>query len=491
MIPLLAICAPLLGALAIAVTGDRPRLRAMWTGLSAIVTFGLVASLLPQVLDGHEPAIRLGTLVPGIDLVLRADAAGMVLALSASALWILASSYTLGYILAAQEDHPTRFLAAFSICVAAAMGLAFAANLFTFLIFYELLTLATYPLVVHKQTAAAFAAGRRYLFTLLGGGTAVLLATVIVHHHAPGANFTAGGILTGATSDAVIAILVLLGVIGFGTKAAIMPLHGWLPRAMVAPTPVSALLHAVAVVKAGVFGFVRLFGYVIGPERMAHVGAGTIVAALAAVTIVVASVIALRQDQIKARLAYSTIAHLSFIVLGLSLASTAAWTGAMLHLANHAVLKITLFFAAGAIYVTVGVDKISEMDGIGRRMPFTMGAFGLAAIGLAGLPPMGGFVSKWFLGVGTIEAEQPVLAIIMIASSLLTAAYLFPILHRAFLRSSDQFSGPFTVRTDAAPSMLLPLCITAILGLALGLGDFSRIGSLSADVAQRVVEAAR
>jgi multicomponent Na+:H+ antiporter subunit D len=307
----------------------------------------------------------------------------------------------------------------------------------------------------------------------------------------PTATFTAGGVLgdaaTGPVSDTMVIALVVLAFFGFGTKAAVMPLHGWLPSAMVAPTPVSALLHAVAVVKAGVFGFVRMFGYVIGPERLADVGIGLVVAVLAGITIVTASVMAFRQDQLKRRLAYSTIAHLSYIVLGVSLLSASAWTGALLHLANHAVLKITLFFAAGAIYVTTGIDRVSQLDGIGRRMPVTMAAFGVAALGLAGLPPVGGFVSKWFLGSGTIEADQPVLAVIVIGSGLLTAGYLLPIVHRAFFRSSDAFAGPTTVRTDAVPTMLVPIVTTAAIGLALGLGDVFAIGELTNAVAQAVV----
>lgn len=493
MTPLLAVLAPLAGALAIAVSGDRPRLRVLWTALSSIATFGIVVSMYPQVLDGAEPSMRLGALAPGVDVVLRVDAAGMVFAASAAALWILASSYSIGYVHGADERHRTRFFATFAVCVSTTMGLAFAGNLFTFFLFYELLTLATYPLVVHKQTPAAFEAGKRYLLTLLGGGTALLLAVVIVSIEAPGAAFSPGGILgspaDGGASDTLVIGLVLLSLLGFGTKAAVMPLHGWLPRAMVAPTPVSALLHAVAVVKAGVFGFVRMFGYVIGPERLAAVGMGVVVASAAAVTIVTASVIAFRQDQLKRRLAYSTIAHLSYIVLGVSLLSPSAWNGAMLHLANHAVLKITLFFAAGAIYVTTGVDRVSQMDGIGRRMPLTMTAFGVAALGLAGLPPIGGFVSKWFLGSGTVEADQPVLAVVVIGSGLLTAGYLLPIVHRAFFRASDVFVGPTTIRSDAAPTMLVPILTTATIGVLLGLGDVFALGELTAEVARAVTGA--
>jgi multicomponent Na+:H+ antiporter subunit D len=493
MLILLALLFPLLGAVAVALSGDRKLARILITGVAGLATAATVISLMPQVLSGEEPTLRLGQLVPGMEILFRADSAAMVFALSAAVLWVLASVYSFGYVNGAHETHLTRFFSTFALCVAATMGLAFAANLFTFFVFYELLTLATYPLVVHKQTPAAFAAGRRYLMTLLGGGTAVLLAVAAVHHRVPGSTFTPGGVLTDSTSEGFVVLLALLAVIGFGTKAAIMPFQGWLPRAMVAPTPVSALLHAVAVVKAGVFGFVRMFGYVIGPDQLHNlrIDIALLVSTMAAITIVTASIIALRQEQLKRRLAYSTIAHLSFIVLGLSLATPSAWNGALLHLANHAVLKITLFFVAGAIYVTTGCDRVSQLDGIGRRMPLTMTAFAVAAIGLAGLPPMGGFFSKWFLATGTIEAGQPVLAVVVITSGLFTAAYLFPIAFRAFFRAPAEPSTPFSFRTEAAPSMLIPLCLTAMLGLLLGLGDVFHLGELTSEVARQVTQGGR
>lgn len=486
MIPLLAVLTPAVAAIAIAASGDRERLHALWTGLAALLTFGLVVSMFPRVLHGEAPTANLGRLAADLEVLLRVDAAGMLFAASASALWVLAASYSFGYVRGANEAHRTRFFAAFALCVAATVGLAFAGNLFTFFLFYELLTLATYPLVVHKQTPAALAAGRRYLLTLLGGGTALLLAVALVQVQAPGVGFQAGGALEGRMSDTAVIVLALLAVVGFGTKAAIMPMHGWLPAAMVAPTPVSALLHAVAVVKAGVFGFVRMFGYVIGPERLADVGIGVVVATAAAVTVVVASVIAFRQDNLKRRLAYSTIGHLSYIVLGVSLLSASAWSGALLHLANHAVLKITLFFCAGAIYVTAGIDRVSQMDGLGRRMPVTMAAFGVASLGLAGVPPVGGFVSKWFLGLGAIEAGQPVLAAVVIGSGLLTAGYLLPIVHRAFFRPLPEGASN---RGEASPLMAVPLAVTAAVGLALGFGDVLQLGELAALVSDAVTEA--
>lgn len=479
---LMAVLAPVLAGLGIALTGRAGAARMAWTAAGALSTFALVTSLFLSALGGDVPRMALGELVPGLEVMFRADAAGLIFAFSATALWVPASSFAFGYMAGAREVRQRRFFACFAICIGSTVGLAFAGNLFTFFVFYELLTLATYPLVVHTQSAEALRAGRRYLVTLLGGGSFLLLAVVLVQANAPGEEFQAGGYLDGTLSDAGIVALVVLAVLGFGTKAAIIPLHRWLPAAMVAPTPVSALLHAVAVVKAGIFGFVRMFGFVIGPGPLAEVGAGVVVAGLASATVVAASVIAFRQDSLKARLAYSTVAHLSYMVLGLALLSASAWNGALLHLVNHAVLKITLFFCAGAIYVHTGVTNVSQMDGIGRRMPVTMAAFAVASLGLAGVPPVGGFVSKWFLGAGAIEAGQPVLAVVVLGSGLLTAGYLLPVVHRAFFRTSEDF----TVQDEAPASMVAPLTITALAGLALGLGDVVGLGGLARDVSAAV-----
>jgi len=482
---LLAVVAtPLVAALLIAVSGRRPNVREAWTLIAAATTLALVVTLFVDLLNnGSAPTLNLVELAPGIELRLRVDDVGMLFAVSASALWLATSVYSIGYVRGTDETHQTRYFTAFALCVAATMGLAFSANFFTFFIFYELLTAATWPLVVHKQTPEALAAGRRYLRYLLGGGAALLLALVITQVVAPGQDFVLGGYLDGLISNNGVIAIVVLVTLGFGTKAAIMPLHKWLPGAMVAPTPVSSLLHAVAVVKAGVFGFVRLFGFVIGPELLADVGMGVVVATLAAITIVVASVIAFRQDNLKKRLAYSTIAHLSFIVLGVSLLSAESWNGALLYIANHAVLKITLFFCAGAIYVTTHKTNVSELDGIGRRMPITMAAFGVAALGLAGVPPVGGWVSKWFLGMGTVGADQPVLAVVVLGSGLLTAGYLLPIVYRAFFRTSPEF----TAMGEAKPMMLIPIIATATIALVLGLGDVFRLDVLTSAVSALVV----
>jgi multicomponent Na+:H+ antiporter subunit D len=480
---------PLVAAVLIAVSGRRPNLREAWTLLAAGTLFVLVASLLPAVLGGRSPALDVFTLAEGITLRLQVDTLGLLFALLASFLWLCTSVYAIGYMRGNDEAHQTRFFAAFALCLSTVMGLAFSANLFTFFLFFELLTVATYPLVVHKGTPEATAAGRRYLAYLLAGGAALLLAVAVIHQGTGGGDFTAGGFVADdlgrGTQVAVLALLAL----GFGSKAAIIPLHRWLPAAMVAPTPVSALLHAVAVVKAGVFGFARTVGYVFGPDALGDLGIALVLSVAAALTIVVASSIALFQDNLKRRLAFSTIAHLSYIVLGLTLLSASGWTGGLLHIVNHAALKITLFFCAGTLYVHARLDRVSQLNGIGRRMPVTMGAFAVASLGLAGLPPMGGFVSKWYLVLGGADADRLVFAAVMLLSGMLTAGYLFPIVVRAFFRplpdgpggGASGVPGGGRPLGEASPLLVVPLATTAAVALALGMGDVFSLFELITD----------
>jgi len=476
-----AVLVPLVAAALLLLAGRRPNLREGVTLSAATVLLVCVASLLPAVLRGEEPAFEVLSIAEGIELAFRVDTLGLLFALLASFLWLLTSIYAIGYMRGNDESHQTRFYVCFALCLSTVMGLAFSANLLTFLIFFELLTVATYPLVTHKGNAAAIAAGRRYLAYLISGGAALLLAVAIIYQSAGSGAFVPGGFLGDVTTRGTqIAVLALLAL-GFGSKAAIIPLHRWLPSAMVAPTPVSALLHAVAVVKAGVFGFARTVGYVFGPEVLEGLGVALVVSTFAAFTIVVASSIALFQDNLKRRLAFSTIAHLSYIVLGLTLLSASGWTGGLLHIVNHAALKITLFFCAGALYVHAHYDRVSQLDGVGRRMPVTMGAFALASLGLAGLPPMGGFMSKWYLVLGGAEADRAAFAAVMLFSGLLTAGYLFPIVARAFFRTPPEGTPAGGLATEASPFMVVPLALTAFVALLLGFGDVFALFDLITD----------
>ncbi|MGZ8487596.1 MAG: proton-conducting transporter transmembrane domain-containing protein [Candidatus Binatia bacterium] len=463
--PLLAVLISLLAALLIVVFRRRPNVRESCTLIAALGKFAMVFSLLADVNGGHYPHITLFEIAPGVGFALGVDSLGLSFALSASLLWIVTSIYSIGYMRTLAESHQTRYYASFAICLSATIGLAFAANLLTFLIFYEVLTIATYPLVVHKGSAEALATGRKYLAYLLSGGGALVLAVAWTHSLAPSLDFKAGGMLPAASAPMTLGLLFFLFVVGVGVKAGLMPLHGWLPSAMVAPTPVSALLHAVAVVKAGVFGLARVIGFVFGGDLLREIGAVNILATLAGLTIVLASLLAMAQNNLKRRLAYSTVGHLSYIVLGLALVTPEAWLGALFHIITHAAMKITLFFCAGAIYAKTHLENIDELDGIGRQMPITMGAFGLASLGLAGVPPLGGFVSKWFLAQGTLAAGQPWLLAILLLSGLLNAAYLLPIVVRAFFIPSERFPK----FAEASPLMIVPLVTTALLALALGL----------------------
>jgi multicomponent Na+:H+ antiporter subunit D len=492
LLPLVAIVIPVTVALAIVATRRVPNVRDAILVAGAVATFAVLGSMLPAVLAGEVPTSSLGELVPGVELSLRADAMGMIFALLAGLLWILASVYAIGYMRGDGAKHQTRFYAFYALCLSTAFGVAFAGDLLTFFLFYELLTVSTYPLVTHKGDDAAIAAGRKYLAYLIGGGILVLFGLGIVYATVGELAFTPGGFVGDTMGPVLTGVAFALFAVGFGTKGGLMPLHAWLPAAMVAPTPVSALLHAVAVVKGGVFAFGRLIGFVFGPAVLAGVPVATVLAWVAATTIVVASVIALRQDHLKRRLAYSTIAHLAYIVLGFAILSQDAFDGALRHIVNHGALKITLFFCAGALHVHLHKDHVSELDGVGRTMPFTMGAFAIGAIGLAGLPPVGGFVSKWYLVLGAYEAGAYAFAAIMAFGGLFTAGYLLPIVYRAFFRPAPEpviagsVEAGVSVRRDADRRMVAPLVATAVLGLLLGLGDLTGIYELTSQVAADV-----
>ncbi|MFD1597637.1 proton-conducting transporter membrane subunit [Halobellus rarus] len=448
--PLAAVLLPALGVLTIVASHRRPDVREGFTILTALATFGVVASLVPAALSGTVHVSRLGTFVPGIDLTLSADPLGMIFALLASTLWLVTSFYSIGYMRGLDEHSQTRYFAAFAGSVGAALGVAFASNLVALYVFYELLTVATYPLVAHDESDEARAAGRKYLTYTFGGGVAVLAGTVLIFWTTGTVAFTPGGIADLAAADPLVAraaFALLAG--GFGVKAALVPVHSWLPDAMVAPTPVSGLLHAVAVVKSGVFGIARVVLDVFGPETVAQLGVGLPLAAIAAVTIVVSSIIALRQDNLKRRLAYSTISQLSYIVLGLGLLSPAALIGGLLHIPAHAFMKLTLFFCAGAIHVETHTDEISDMAGIGKRMPLTMAAFGVASLGMAGLPLLAGFVSKWYLLIGSIDGGNAIFALVLLTSGLLNIGYFWPVVYQAFFQTPED--------SDAKPLVEFPI----------------------------------
>jgi multicomponent Na+:H+ antiporter subunit D len=473
MFAIWAVSVPFVAALLILLT---PRRAAdAWGVLASLVTAVSTALLLPVLRATGPIDVLLLPLVPGLELAFHIDALGLTFGLLASGLWIVAGVYASGYARADNLQHGRRFFSAFAAAIGAALGVAFAGNLLTFFLFYELLTLTTYPLVVHKETPKAYAAGRRYLLFALGGGLALLTGLAWTWQLTGTLDFTPGGFVHGASSGTLLALFVLF-VLGVAVKAAVMPLHAWLPAAMVAPTPVSALLHAVAVVKAGVFGTMRVLGFVFGPESLAQIPGDEVLAAFAAATIVIGSLIALRADNLKRRLAYSTVVHLSYIVLGAALVAPFGMIGSVMHMVNHGLAKITLFFCAGAIYVTAHRENVSELTGLGHTMPWTFGAFTVGSLALVGVPGLSGFVSKFFLARGAVESGDVVYLAVMLGASLLTAAYLLPIVRIAYFPGHRTGDAPTkavpALRAEAAASMRVPLVITAALVIIFGLVPF-------------------
>jgi multicomponent Na+:H+ antiporter subunit D len=467
--PLLAILVSAVGALLIVRTGERHvNLRESWSVAAGALQLVFVASMIPDVLAGRTPGCVLFRILPGIELAFRADALGLLFALGASALWIVTSFYSIGYMRSLGEHAQTRYYACFALALSATMGVAFSANLFTLFVFYEALTLSTYPLVGHKETDEAKAGARKYVIYLLGAAKVLLLAAIILTYNIAGTlEFRKGGIFPAsevAGHPILLAVVFVLFLFGFA-KNAVMPLHSWLPAAMVAPTPVSALLHAVAVVKTGVFATLRVFLFVFGTDAMRHLGSDKFALGAASVTILLGSLLALGQDNLKARLAFSTISQLSYIVLGAALLTPSGILGGIAHITNHAVSKITLFLCAGSIYVSTHKTEISQMSGLARQMPWTMAAFAVASLSLVGIPPASGFVSKWYLTLGSVERGSTWLLAVLLASSLLNAAYLGPIVYKAYF---EEASASAHDRVIEVPWVVIPLVITAIASLLLG-----------------------
>jgi multicomponent Na+:H+ antiporter subunit D len=478
-----ALLVPAVGGVLIALAGRWPNLREAATLGTAALLFTVVLGLLPEVLAGGRPQLAVIEMLPGLSIGFRLEPLGMLFALVASGLWIVNSVYSIGYMRGNDEPHQTRFYVCFALALAATMGVAMAGNVLTLFLFYEALTLVTWPLVTHHGDGEAKGGGRVYLGVLLGSSIAFLLPAVIATWAAAGTlEFSPEGILgdAGLSSSATAGLLALY-MFGIG-KAALMPVHRWLPAAMVAPTPVSALLHAVAVVKAGVFTVVKVIVYVFGAEALAGLGAAEWLPAVAGFTIVAASIVALRSDNLKRRLAYSTVSQLSYVVLAAALLVPLSVAAAALHIAAHAVGKITLFFAAGAIYTAAGKTEVSQLDGIGRRMPWTMTAFALGALSLIGIPPAAGFLSKWLMFQGAASAGHwPALAVLSL-STVLNAAYFLPIVHAAFGRAPREGDPPHgeapwpmvaALTLTAAVTVLFPFAAGVPLALAHAVGGIA------------------
>jgi multicomponent Na+:H+ antiporter subunit D len=464
---ILAMLLPLLAAVLIVLVDKKPNLR---DALSIIISLALLAtvlSLLPSILEGNQTSITLLEIVPGLPITFTLEPLGMLFACVAALLWPVNTLYSIGYMRGNKEKHQTRFYICFAIALSCTMGIALAGNLLTLFICYELLTLSTYPLVTHKGNEDAKKAGRVYLGILLSTSIGFFLLAILWTWHLTGTlDFKAEGILAGKIAGPELIVLLFLYVYGIG-KAALMPMHRWLPAAMVAPTPVSALLHAVAVVKAGVFSIVKVVIYVFGLDMLRLSDGADWVLWIAGFTIISASIIALKQDNLKRRLAYSTISQLSYVTLAVFILAPLSIVAAALHIVAHAFGKVTLFFAAGSIYTASHKTNISQLNGIGYRMPWTMAAFTIGAISMIGLPPTAGFLSKWYMLQGAFQQEQVFAVLIIIASTLLNAAYFIPIIYTAWFKKEGQESGELVVHGEAPKAIVFALMTTASLTLLL------------------------
>ncbi|WP_237056313.1 proton-conducting transporter transmembrane domain-containing protein [Microbulbifer sediminum] len=459
----LSVLIPLLAAAGIGLTGKHQNLRESVSLIAGTLLFASVCNLYPVIMAGQVVELMWLEVLPGLALAFRVEPLGLLFALVASGLWIVTTLYAIGYMRGHGEQNQTRFFAFFAISIAAVMGIAFAENLFTLFVFYEILTLCTYPLVTHAGTDKAREGGRVYLGILLGTSVAFFLVAIIATWLLAGTlSFQPGGVFSGDTPAGLLSLLLVLYVFGVG-KAAIMPFHRWLPAAMVAPTPVSALLHAVAVVKAGVFVLLKVCLLIFGLETLREIPATQWLLYLAGASILLAAIVAMRQENLKKRLAYSTVSQLGYITLGALLATSAGITGSAMHIVMHAFGKITLFFCAGAILVAAHKTEVGQLRGLGRRMPITMGAFLVASLCIIGIPPTGGTWSKWYLLLGTLEAGELGLMALLMVSSLLSIGYLLPIPLRAFFSDAlpaDTGDTSVAVREAPWPS-LLALGITA------------------------------
>ncbi len=470
-----ALAVPLMGMFGIMLADKHPNIREGVTLVTALVTFWLVLGVFSAVGDGARPEVLLFEIMPGLALSFKVEPLGALFSLIASGLWIINSLYSIGYMRGTNEKHQTRFYMCFAVAIFAALGIAWSSNLITFFLFYEALTLSTYLLVTHKGDANAQRGGGIYLGILMGTSIGLLLPAIVLTYVLTGTgDFTQGGILAGSIEESSWVVMALLGLYVFGIgKAALMPIHSWLPNAMVAPTPVSAFLHAVAVVKAGVFGVMKVAVYIFGTDFLSTSGANIPFMWIAGFSILLASAIAMAQDNLKARLAYSTVSQLAYVTLGAMLANSMGVMGGSMQIAMHALGKMTLFMCAGAIYVAHHKTLVSQMAGLGRKMPITFAAFFVGAMSIIGLPPMGGMWPKFFLMVGAADAGQLAIIFVLALSSILNVIYLLSIPIKAFFMAengrdgaNEDGSGTKTIEwgnlREAPFFCLLPPVLTAI-----------------------------
>lgn len=465
--PFWAILVPACGGGLIAlIKEEQERERNILAVIVAVVTFLLVVPALSATLRGESFVWTAVQITTGLSIAFSVEPLAALFATLASMLWIFAALYATGYM--CHEHHRRRFFTCYILALSATMGVAFSANLFTLYLFYEYLALITYPLVIHSQSKEAYAAGTKYIAYCFVSGAMVFLSLFVLGGMTETLSFTPTGVFAEALPSHRLTLFAMffVAVFGFGVKAAIMPLHSWLPSAMVAPTPVSALLHAVAIVKTGIFGILRVMFYLYGVDALRELRVANLLAVIVTITIITASILAIKQQKLKSRLAYSTIGQLGYITLGAAMLSPYGLTGGIVHIVNHAVLKIVLFFCAGAIITQTGAKYLDQLDGIGKRMPYTMFFFSLASIGLIGVLPLAGYISKLYLLGGSIEAGKPILGFVLLTSAVLNSVYYLPIIIRAYFAEGN-YSAPQGL--ESPPSMFVPTAVLTVLCFVFGL----------------------
>ncbi|MDP3013827.1 MAG: monovalent cation/H+ antiporter subunit D family protein, partial [Candidatus Subteraquimicrobiales bacterium] len=434
LLPVLTVAFPFLMTLAIFIWGRvSAKLRNYLSILAAIGTFALSLTMVSGSLKGTIFVYKLMQIVPGIWFYFRVDQLGLVFAVTASLLWVLSVTYSVSYM---EDEHAQRRYFCFLIlCLTWTLGVALSGNLFTFFIFYELFSISTYPLIVHEESPEALAAGKKYMIYILIGAAFVLFSLVFTYVLAGDLTFNKAGLMSMEMGRDKLMVLFWTFVLGFGVKAAIMPMHGWVPDAHpIAPAPFIAILSGI-MVGMGCFGLMRSVFNIIGASIVKELGTGLILAYIVCFTIIVSSLLALEQDNLKRRLAYSTIGQMGYVILGVALLVPYSVWGGILHVVNHAFMKGLLFLCAGTIIKKLGKKNVSEMRGIGQKLPVTMGVFTIAAFSMIGLPPLAGFTSKWFLCLGSIDAPHGIIfVIVLLISSLLGAAYFLPIIYTAFFQ---------------------------------------------------------
>jgi multicomponent Na+:H+ antiporter subunit D len=476
LLPAFAVLFPMAAGLGLLIRHPEPRrVRNTWVVVSALLTAAaaLAAIGLSVRLGGDALRCVLVSFSRYFSISLNIDGAGAVYGSIVALLWPVVTLYTLAYM--EHEDHETRFFGFWLISFGVALGIAFAEDFLSLYLFYELLTLSTLPLVMHAMDDKARYAGRKYLIYSLSGAAFAFIAVVFLLNYGTTLDFTYGGVLSpalAAGSGGTLRLVFVCAFLGFGVKAAVFPFCGWLPDASVAPTPVSALLHAAAVVKAGAFAVLRLIYYGFGADFLRGTEAQAAVMAVTIVTIVYGSARALRTPHLKRRLAFSTVSNLSYILFSLTLMTPQGMAGGLTHMAYHAVIKITLFCCAGAIIQRSGREYVYDLEGLGRRMPLTCAAFTVSAFALIGLPPLGGFAGKWMIASAAAQAggALPIAGIAaLILSTLLTTLYMMTIVVRLWFPIGTPDTAALERAADPGAVMTAPLLVLTAAGVALAL----------------------